>query len=226
MIATTIHAGIEQPATALVHLDRGQPLTDSLAIAKEFQRRHDNVLLSIDALIGLKTISRLDFKERDYKDVRGKKQRMIELTERGALIAMPFIGGRNSRLGQVRLVDAFLALRSERLETTHYWKDQRRQLAASYRVMSDALHEVRADDGKTTQPHHYANEARLLNWVMYGKFESVDRNHLSPSDLATLEMLEARNAIWIARGRTYEDRKTALPKYLQSVHTTLSVRLQ
>ena len=140
--------------------------------------------------------------------------------------SVPFIGGRKSRHGQVRLVDAFLAMRSELSETRSDWKGQRRLVAASYRIMSDALHEVRADDGKTTQPHHYANEARLLNWIMFDKFESVDRDQLSPSDLALLEMLEARNAIWIARGRTYQERKTALQGYLRAARTTPSARLQ
>lgn len=30
--------------------------------------------------------------------------------------------------------------------------------------MSDALREDRADDGKATHAHHYANEAKLINW--------------------------------------------------------------
>ncbi len=98
--------------TALVHLRGGTPVTDSPTIAREFGRRHDNVMQTLASLIAGRTINLLDFKEISYREGRGRKQRAIELTERGALIAMSFIGGRNSRAGQVRLIDAFLGLRS------------------------------------------------------------------------------------------------------------------
>jgi len=93
--------------------DDGKIVTDSVVIAKEFGRRHDNVLASLRSLIADCTISPLEFKERDYQDDRGKMQPCIELTERAALIAMPFMGGRKSREGQRRLVLAFDALRDE-----------------------------------------------------------------------------------------------------------------
>jgi Rha family phage regulatory protein len=199
----------------LVHLHRGRAITDSLTIAKEFERAHKNVLQSLDALIAAGTISRLDCKQRDYLDNRGKKQRMIELTERGALIAMPFIGGRNSHAGQVRLVDAFLALRAELNVGSVEWSKLRQNASIGYGAMCDALHEVRAESGKPTNPCHFANEAKLVNWVLFGRFEGVERDKLERTQLSLLEKLELRNAIWIARGLTYQQRKEALPAYLR-----------
>lgn len=207
-------------SSALVHIHQGEPITDSLTIAGEFRRRHDNVLQSLDALIADGTISCLDFKERDYTDVRGKEQRMVELTERGALIAMPFIGGRNSRTDQVRLVDAFMTMRDELsgLQGSD-WNDSRKKVSTSFQMMSDALQEARADEGKATLWHHYANEAKLVNWVLFGRFEAVERDGLTGADLVLLDKAEARNAIWIARGRTYEERKAALPGYVATLRT-------
>jgi Rha family phage regulatory protein len=197
----------------IVHLHQGNPVTNSLAIAGEFLRSHKNVLQSLDSLIADGTISRLDFKPRDYKDERGKSQRMIELTERGALIAMPFIGGRNSRTGQVRLVTAFMAMRDELREHHGTWSDARSKVATRYQMMSDALQEARADAGKSTAAYHYANEAKLVNWVLFGRFEAVSRETLGQAELVLLDKVEARNAIWIARGRSYEERKASLPAY-------------
>jgi Rha family phage regulatory protein len=97
----------------IVHLQQGAPVTDSVTIAREFGCRYDSVLRSLDALIADSTISLLEFNERDYIDVRGKKRRMIELTEPGALIAMPFISGRTARIGQIKMVSAFLSMRHE-----------------------------------------------------------------------------------------------------------------
>lgn len=98
--------------SALVHVRGGEPVTDSRTIAREFDRRHDNVLQTLDSLIADGTINDLDFKAVEYVDAKGEKRRMFELTERGALIAMPFVGGRNARNGQARLVDAFMVLRA------------------------------------------------------------------------------------------------------------------
>jgi len=201
----------------LVHLHKGQPVTDSLAIAREFGRRHDNVLRTLDSLISDGTIGRLNFKETSYADEWNRKQRMIELTERGALIAMPFIGGKKSRAGQVRLVDAFMAMRDALTTAPADWQEARKKVSAGYSMMTEALQEIRAEDGKQTLPHHYANEAKLVNWVLFGRFEGVDRNDLTQADLSLMEKVEARNAIWVARGRTYEERKAALPAYLASL---------
>jgi Rha family phage regulatory protein len=100
--------------TGLVRVrDDGDIVTDSKIIEREFGRRHDNVLQSIDSLIEDGTISRLEFKVAEYRDAQGKPRKMIELTEAGALIAMPFIGGKRSRDGQKTLVRAFLAMREK-----------------------------------------------------------------------------------------------------------------
>lgn len=206
--------------SALVHLHQGKPVTDSLAISREFASRHDNVLQKLDSLIADGTINRLDFKAVEYTDAKGERRRMIELTERGALIAMPFIGGRNSRAGQVRLVDAFMALRDE-MAGHHVgdWSGSRKKVSTSYQDMCDALHEVRTGAGKPTTEHHYANESKLVNWVLFGRFEAVERDDLAQNDLALMERVEARNAMWIAGGRTYDERKAALPGYLQSLRS-------
>jgi Rha family phage regulatory protein len=204
---------------ALVRLHMGTPATDSLVIADEFKRRHDNVLQSLDGLIADGTIGRLEFKESSYLNAQNKAQRKIELTERGALVAMPFIGGRNSRIGQVRLVNAFLALRDKMAENMGDWPELRKKVSVGYQMMCSTLQEVRADQDKTTCPHHYINEAKLINWVLFGRFEGAKRDNMAQTELALLDRIEAQNAIWIARGRTYDERKAALPVYLLSLRT-------
>lgn len=204
---------------AIVHLYQGKPVTDSLTIAREFDRPHKNVLQSLDSLIADGTIDRLEYKPVKYTDAKGEQRRMIELTETGALIAMPFLGGRNSRAGQVRLVKAFVTMRAELTAYQHGddWADSRKKASTGYQLMCEALQEVRAKDGKTTLPHHYAAEARLINWILFGRFETVNRRGMAQSDLDLMDKVEVRNGIWIAMGRTYGERKAALPGFLQSI---------
>ena len=94
----------------IIHGGSNQICVDSRDIAKEFERRHDNVLQTIKNLIEEGTISSLECKERIYKK-RGKDYPCYELNEAGFLKAMPFIGGRKSKEGQKRLVDEFLKVR-------------------------------------------------------------------------------------------------------------------
>jgi phage regulator Rha-like protein len=86
-----------------------------------FGRPHKNVLQSLDGLTADGTIDRLDFKPIFYTDEMNREQRAYQLSERAALISMPFIGGKKSREGQRTLVDAFLAARDEinRLRQMH-----------------------------------------------------------------------------------------------------------
>lgn len=91
----------------------GNPYVSSQTISDEFGREHKNVLNSIRDLISSGHINRLDFKPIEYLDSRNRIQPAFALTERGFLIAMPYIGGDKSKDGQVRLVDEFMSMRAE-----------------------------------------------------------------------------------------------------------------
>lgn len=209
--------------STLVHLNNGKPVTDSLTIAHEFGCQHKNVLQSLDALIADGTINRIEFKPVKFTDAKGQQCRMIELSERGALIAMPFIGGKNARVGQVRLVDAFLALRDlASSQRAIDWHESKRDASASCHLMHHMLQDVRTLAGKETHAHHYANEARLIDWVVFGSFACVARDTLPKSGLAVLDAIIRRNTMLIAAGHTYEDRKAALPVFLAALRAKLA----
>lgn len=199
---------------ALVHVRGGDLVTDSLTIAREFGRRHDHVLRMLDSLITDSTISRPNFEETSYADEWNRQQRMIELDERGALIAMLFVGGRNSRRGQVRLVDAFLALRRELVARNEPdCHSARRDAATNFALLSEMLTQSREAEGKTTQWHHYANEVRLVNQAFSGVFGPLDRDSMIASDLRVLTKLQVRDAVLIGTGKTYAERKAMLANY-------------
>lgn len=106
-------AGVADKPRRLVYVRNGALATDSMTISHEFGRRHDNVLRTLDGLIADGTLNRLNFEAVEYRDAKGEARRMVELDERGALIAMPFFGGRRAKQGQAKLVDAFLAMRDQ-----------------------------------------------------------------------------------------------------------------
>ncbi|MSP27499.1 MAG: hypothetical protein EXR80_03400 [Methylococcales bacterium] len=94
----------------IIHGTNRHITIDSRSIAEVFERPHKNVLQTLDSLIEDGIISRLESMLSDYVK-RGKTYRCYELNEAGFLKAMPFIGGKQSKEGQKRLVDEFLSLR-------------------------------------------------------------------------------------------------------------------
>jgi Rha family phage regulatory protein len=97
--------------TQLVTVNNGIASTTSLIVAEAFGRRHTHVLRTLNKLsIGR---PKLGLSESEYFDDSGKSNKMYNLSERQALIAMPFIGGKNAIDGQEKLVDAFIFLRDK-----------------------------------------------------------------------------------------------------------------
>jgi len=96
----------------------------------------------------------------------------------------------------------------------HYdWKKMRHEATASYKVMGQILKLTRQRLGKTCAPHHFSNEARLINWALNGEFEKIDRDELSSGDLDLLAKLETLDAVLIGGGASYVDRKKELAQF-------------
>ena len=112
------------------------------------------------------------------------------------------------------------------LRGSHPIFDKRRlrhQAAATYKAVSAVLQLSRQQQGKETKPHHYMNEARLINWAMTGQFTGLDRDTLSYDELDLLAELEAQDLILIGSRCNYEQRKTALNLFAQNFRANRSV---
>lgn len=67
--------------------------------------------------------------------------------------------------------------------------------------------------GKTWAPHHFSNEARLINWAMTGGFAKMDQERLDAGDLDLLVKLEGLDTVMLGCGMSYADRKAELERY-------------
>jgi hypothetical protein len=96
----------------------------------------------------------------------------------------------------------------------HYdWKKLRHEATSSYKVMGQILQMTRERLGKTCAPHHFSNEARLINHALTGAFGKVDRNGLDVGDLDLLAKLENLDTVLIGCGTSYDNRKKELEKF-------------
>ena len=96
----------------------------------------------------------------------------------------------------------------------HYdWKKLRHEASASYKVIGQILQMTRQRLGKSCTPHHFSNEARLINWTLTGAFGKVDRDGLSSGDLDLLAKLESMNTVLIGCAASYDERKQELEQF-------------
>ncbi|UZJ58948.1 KilA-N domain-containing protein [Pseudomonas sp. KU26590] len=89
----------------------------------------------------------------------------------------------------------------------------RRHASMSYRSLCEALvinHQV---IGKETKPHHYMNEARLINEILTGLFRGRNRSQLTVAELELITLLENRDVLLLGQGKDYLDRKIGLTQY-------------
>lgn len=213
----------------LIKKSGNQPVVTTNIISTEFGRRHDNVLQSIRALIESGHLGVLDFKESSYLNKQNKEQPCFELTERGFLIAMPFIGGEKAKDGQVRLVDSFIQFR-EKVAREAKIQLERNIARMEYKPMTDAVKESKIQEGKEPAHYHFSNEADLINRIVLGvssaKFRKDNdigktdpiRDYLSHQQIHAITELQRANTVFISMGWDFEQRKESLKGLFNKNH--------
>jgi len=99
------------------------------------------------------------------------------------------------------------------------WKQARQQSAVGYRGLCDALALSYEEMGKKPKPHHYMNEARLINEVITGQFSGRNRDQLTEAELVLVTLVEVRDVLLMGQGKDFSTRKTLLVRYVQSLQT-------
>lgn len=186
---------------ALVTLTGTKPTTTSVLIAAAFGRLHKSVLRSVDALIENGTIDRHSVVPISYTDSMNREQPAYQLSEREALIVMPFIGGRHAEKGQVALVDGFLKARAEinrlhRMHTAPDWQQARIEGKTHRRAETDAIKafvEYAASQGSRSASRYYQILTKETNRALFFVTAAVGRDfreRLSAPQLSAVAMAE------------------------------------
>ncbi|EJP3909202.1 Rha family transcriptional regulator [Salmonella enterica] len=205
----------------LIKIANGQPVVSSKVVADEFGREHKNLMQNLRSLIDSGHLGELDFKPSSYIDKQNKTQPAYELTERGFLIAMPFIGGDKARDGQVRLVDSFIEYR-EKAKKEAAIQAERDLARVEYRPMANAIKKSKETEGKEAEHYHFSNEANLINRIVLGttaakfrkendigKTEAI-RDYLTAEQIRAITELQRADTVFINMGWDYDKRKEEL----------------
>ncbi|MGZ8915523.1 MAG: Rha family transcriptional regulator [Methylobacter sp.] len=181
--------------------------TNSIVIAELFGRPHHNVLKKLDRLA-----DKVKFNFIDYIDNSGRSQRMCVLDERAFLTVMPFIGGKKSFEGQMRLVDEFLRLR--KILNDPGRKEAIQHKRNAHRPMLDMLKFLREEDGKELNKFHCMSQNLFINRALTGKWAGINEAELDTYDARLLEAIRNRDTILMAKYPLQADRRHMLDKFV------------
>lgn len=189
-------------STAVVECN-GSLFVETPHLAVLFERPHRNIMRDVDRLIAGGAIDALNPERISYVDSMSRAQEAYRLSERDALVLMPFIGGKRSMDGQARLVDEFLHVRRQLLNAKAMqedpaWTEARRLGKAGRRDLTDAVQALceRAHErGDSTTPLHLW-ETAATKTVTAALFETAGesikaiRSRLTARQLRRLGMAE------------------------------------
>ena len=202
----------------LVELVHDQPMTTSRRVAAMFRKEHKNVLRSLEKLLpALKAddFDRLNFEPITYTDESGRRQPEYRMTKDGFMVLAMSLNGPEAVRWRLAFIRAFNALdkavhRKHKALMNRERELIRAEVARSHSAVNAILAETRAERGKTTEAHHYANEARLIGYAMTGVCIGVDRSTLDADTLRLLHRVETLDIKLLIRGADRDTRKTEL----------------
>lgn len=189
-------------------------MLDSRFVANAFEKRHDNVIQSIEKLINDEPeFTALNFKVSKYKDSTGRRLPCYLMTRDGfTMLAMGFTGAK-ARKFKIAYIHKFNELEK---------KDQSLQhVREMHPMLMSAIQQAHAEP----KFYHYSNEMNLLNELVLGmsakKFKELNgitdssiRPYLTPDQLQLLDKLQIVDVGLVAIYHDKEDRKRALEQWM------------
>lgn len=213
----------------LVEIKKLDLFTNTAVIAEGVGRGHDTIIKLVDRnKRDLKEFGGVGFEIRTFDTKGGKqKQRVALLNEQQTTLLITYM--RNNELVRAfkkRLVAEFFSMRSALAKK----KMDRNSARLEYKPMTDAIKHEREAQGKQIAPHHFSNEADLINRLALGmtaakfrvyheigKKEPI-RDYLTPEQIHCITELQRANTVFISMGWDFEQRKEVLRGMFERNH--------
>lgn len=210
----------------LVEIKKIDLVTNTAAIAEGVGRDHDTIIKLVDRnKSDLEEFGEVGFEIR--AGYNNSKVRVALLNEQQTTLLITYM--RNNevvRAFKKRLVSEFFTMRSALAKK----KMDRNSARLEYKPMTDAIKHEREAQGKQIAPHHFSNEADLINRLALGmtsakfrvhheigKKESI-RDYLTPEQIHCITELQRANTVFISMGWDFEQRKEVLRGMFERNH--------
>lgn len=210
----------------LVEIKKLDLVTNTAAIAEGVGRDHDTIIKLVDRnKSDLEEFGEVGFEIR--AGYNNSKVRVALLNEQQTTLLITYM--RNNevvRAFKKCLVAEFFTMRSALAKK----KMDRNSARLEYKPMTDAIKHEREAQGKQIAPHHFSNEADLINRLALGmtaakfrvhheigKKEPI-RDYLTPEQIHCITELQRANTVFISMGWDFEQRKEVLRGMFERNH--------
>lgn len=214
----------------LVEIKKNNLCTKSDLIAEGVKKSHETIIKLIDRNIhDFEEFGPVGFEIRmvNRHQGGGKKLRIAILNEEQATLLITYM--RNNEI--VRAFKKMLVSEFFKMRASLATKKINRNIAKlEYKPMTDAIKHERESLGKTIAPHHFSNEADLINRIVLGmtsakfrihndisKTEPI-RDYLTPEQIKCITDLQRANTVFISMGWDFEQRKLELERVFNRNH--------
>lgn len=180
--------------TEMVFLKNRQALTTSLKVAEVFEKRHDNVIQTIEREYGDLLEFKEMFRKATYPDSYGRKQPMYYMNRDGFFMLVTGFTGKKATAVKLAFIKAFNAMEQILLnQQNEQWREIRAAGKVSNRELCDVIHDViipLAREQGATAPDRvfYINYQRAINKAAGIKPNS--RDELPVTQLYEIEKLQ------------------------------------
>ncbi|WKZ94095.1 Rha family transcriptional regulator [Chimaeribacter arupi] len=210
----------------LVEIKKLDLVTNTAAIAEGVGRDHDTIIKLVDRnKTDLEEFGEVGFEIR--AGYNNAKVRVALLNEQQTTLLITYMRNNDMvRAFKKRLVAEFFKMRS----TLAAQKMDRNSARLEYKPMTDAIKHEREAQGKQIAPHHFSNEADLINRLALGmtaakfrvhheigKKEAI-RDYLTPEQIHCITDLQRANTVFISMGWDFEQRKEVLKGMFERNH--------
>lgn len=210
----------------LVEIKKLELVTNTAAIAEGVSRDHDTIIKLVDRnKADLEEFGEVGFEIRaGYNNAR---VRVGLLNEQQITLLVTYMRNNDVvRAFKKRLVAEFFRMRGALASK----KLDRNTARLEYKPMTDAIKHEREAQGKQIAPHHFSNEADLINRLSLGmtaakfrvhheigKKEPI-RDYLTPEQIHCITELQRANTVFISMGWDFEQRKEVLKGMFERNH--------
>ena len=214
----------------IVYLKNEQAITDSLSVAKMFDKRHDSVVRAIETIIGglPKNVDTPLFMKTWYKhEQNGERYSKYLMTRDGfSLLAMGFTG-KKALEWKLKYIDAFNAMEKIITEKqTSIWIEMRQSGKLIRQQETDVLQklvEYAKEQGSENSKMLYMTYTKLAN-KMAGITSRDTATSAQLNDLSTMERLIAKVVLdEMAEGKHYKEIYKDCKQRLETVKNWLCV---
>ncbi|PAV10899.1 hypothetical protein CBG25_01005 [Arsenophonus sp. ENCA] len=206
----------------LVEIKKSDLVANTIAIAEGVKKDHDTIIKLVDRnKADLEEFGSLGFEIRmvERSQGGGRSLRVAFLNEQQTTLLITYMRNNDIvRAFKKKLVSDFFRMRKALASK----KMDRNTARLEYKPMTDAIKHEREAQGKTIAPHHFSNEADLINRIALdmtaakfrvyhdiGKKESI-RDYLTPEQIHCVTELQRANTVFITMGWNFEQRKSTL----------------